>query len=405
MSFIEKILEGVAMEWKTLEEVSTFRRGSFPQPYGEPGWYDGEGAMPFVQVVDVGSNMRLVEKTKNLISILAQPKSVFVPEGTVIVTLQGSIGRVAITQYDAYVDRTLAIFEEFKIEINKKYFAYQIENIFKSKKETARGSTIKTITKEEFGKFPIPIPPLEIQQKIVNILDSFKELTAQLVAELTAELAARKQQYHYYRERLLTFEEDEVEWKMLGEVGELVRGNGLPKSDFTDIGVPAIHYGQIYTYYSTFTEKTISFVSPETARKLKKFNKGDVIITNTSENFKDVGKSVVYLGNESGVTGGHATIFRPFETLIGKFFAYYTQTAAFAKKKGKYAKGTKVIDVSANDLAKIILPIPSIKEQERIISILDKFDTLYHSICESLPKEMELRQKQYQYYSDMLLNL
>jgi len=87
----------------------------------------------------------------------------------------------------------------------------------------------------------------------------------------------------------------EVEWKALGDVGELIRGNGLPKADFTESGIPAIHYGQIYTYYGTFTTETKSFVSPETAEKLKKVNKGDVVITNISENLEDVGKAVVYL--------------------------------------------------------------------------------------------------------------
>ncbi|MEL4142486.1 hypothetical protein [Klebsiella pneumoniae] len=84
----------------------------------------------------------------------------------------------------------------------------------------------------------------------------------------------------------------EVNWKALGELGELVRGNGLPKTDFTESGVPAIHYGQIYTYYGLSTQTTISFVSPETAKKLKKVDRGDVVITNTSENLEDVGKAL-----------------------------------------------------------------------------------------------------------------
>ena len=134
-----------------------------------------------------------------------------------------------------------------------------------------------------------------------------------------------------YRDQLLSFGEDEVEWKRLGEVGELVRGNGLPKTDFTETGVPAIHYGQIYTYYGVYTDKTISFVSPETAKKLKKVNCGDVVLTNTSENLEDVGKAVVYLGKEQAVTGGHATIFKPSKDILGKYFAYYTQTEGFSK--------------------------------------------------------------------------
>ena len=190
------------VQWKTLGEVAEYRRGSFPQPYGENRWYGGENAMPFIQVADVGKNMRLVENTKQKISKLAQPKSVFVPAETVLVTLQGSIGRVAITQYDSYVDRTLAIFQRFNIKINKKYFAYQLERKFAVEKETARGSTIKTITKEEFTN-----PPIKEQEQIVTILDKFDLLVNDISVGLPAELSARRSQYEYYRNRLLTFKE------------------------------------------------------------------------------------------------------------------------------------------------------------------------------------------------------
>ena len=113
------------VEWKTFGEVSEFRRGSFPQPYTNPSWYGGEDAAPFVQVADVKDDFfELKEQTKQTISIIAQPLSVFVPKGSVLITLQGTIGRVAITQYDAYVDRTIAIFTNFKREMSKKYFCY-----------------------------------------------------------------------------------------------------------------------------------------------------------------------------------------------------------------------------------------------------------------------------------------
>ncbi|MGR9875299.1 restriction endonuclease subunit S [Escherichia coli] len=207
-----------------------------------------------------------------------------------------------------------------------------------------------------------------------------------------------------YLEKLL--DGVEVEWLPLGKLGELVRGNGLPKSDFTESGVPAIHYGQIYTFYGLSTETTKSFVSHETAKKLKKVNSGDVVITNTSENFTDVGKALVYLGKEQAVTGGHATIFKPNSTIIGKYFAYFTQTDSFANEKRKYSKGTKVIDVSASDMAKIIIPIPcpdnpekSLAIQSEIVRILDKFTAL----TAELTAELNMRKKQYNYYRDQLL--
>jgi type I restriction enzyme S subunit len=191
-----------------------------------------------------------------------------------------------------------------------------------------------------------------------------------------------------------------VEWKTLAEMGELIRGSGLPKSDFTEVGVPAIHYGQIYTYYKNSTIETKSFVSPKTAEKLKKVDKGDVVITNTSENLEDVGKALLYLGEEQAVTGGHATIFKPKKSILGMYFVYYTQTLAFALEKKRYAKGTKVIDVSATDMGKIQLPIPPLHVQAEIVRILDAFT----AVTAELTAELNLRKKQYNYYRDQLLS-
>ena len=99
-----------------------------------------------------------------------------------------------------------------------------------------------------------------------------------------------------------------VERKRLGDIGVIIRGNGLQKKDFTESGVGCIHYGQIYTYYGTCAYKTKSFVSPELAEKLQKVNTGDLVIAVTSENVEDVGKCVVWLGDEQIVTGAHAAI-------------------------------------------------------------------------------------------------
>ena len=198
------------VEWKNLEDVASFRRGSFPQPYGNSEWYDGEGCMPFVQVADLADfGFVLHKSTKQQISKLAQPKSVYVEKGTVIVSLQGTIGRVAITQYDCYVDRTLAIFNSFKVDINKKYFAHQLKAKFDLEKEFARGSTLKTITKEEFSKFQIPIPPIEEQNRIVSLLDKFDKLTHSIKEGLPREIELRQKQYEYYRDLLLSFPKSE----------------------------------------------------------------------------------------------------------------------------------------------------------------------------------------------------
>ena len=152
-----------------------------------------------------------------------------------------------------------------------------------------------------------------------------------------------------------------VKYRTLGEIGELVRGNGMPKSDFVESGVGCIHYGQIYTYYGTWTAETKSFVSEETAAKLAQVEPGDLIITNTSENLDDVCKAVAWLGNEIIVTGGHATVLKHRED--PKYVSYVLQTEAFQLEKRKFANGTKVIDVSAKSLAKIEIPVPPIEVQ------------------------------------------
>ena len=155
---------------KTIKEVATYRRGSFPQPYGLSKWYDDISGMPFVQVVDVGDNRKLKQETKQRISAEGAKMSVFVKKGSVILTIQGSIGRICITQYDAYVDRTLLIFESFLEEFNKYFFMTIVHQKFEIEKEKAPGGIIKTITKESLSSFEISYPILEEQVRITQIL-------------------------------------------------------------------------------------------------------------------------------------------------------------------------------------------------------------------------------------------
>jgi type I restriction enzyme, S subunit len=177
-----------AGEWveDTLDDIATFRRGSFPQPYGLPEWYDEKNGMPFIQVFDVGDDFRLKDKTKSKISKLGAEKSVFIPEGTLIVTLQGSIGRVAITHYDAYIDRTLLIFETFQKPIDKVFFSRVIQNLFDIEKEKAPGGIIKTITKESLSDFKVKYPTIDEQQRIATCLSSLDALITAETQKLEA---------------------------------------------------------------------------------------------------------------------------------------------------------------------------------------------------------------------------
>ena len=189
----KKRLPGFSDEWKevSLIELADFRRGSFPQPYGLPEWYDNENGEPFIQVYDVGDNFNLKPTTKSKISELAQVQSVFIKKGTLIVTLQGSIGKVAITNYDAYIDRTLLLFSSFKMKVDIYFIMYQIHNLFNIEKEKAPGGIIKTITKEVLSNFKIKLPSFEEQTAIAEIL-TIADRELQLQKEKLVQLQTQK---------------------------------------------------------------------------------------------------------------------------------------------------------------------------------------------------------------------
>ena len=191
---------------------------------------------------------------------------------------------------------------------------------------------------------------------------------------------------------------DGVEYKKLGEIAEIIRGNGLQKSDFVDSGVGCIHYGQIYTKYGAFADKTITYVTPELAKTLKTVSTGDLVVAITSENVEDVCKCVAWLGGDDIVTGGHAAIVKHKQN--PKYLSYIFQTVEFFRQKRKYVIGTKVIEMSPKKLAEISIPIPPLAIQNEIVKLLDNFTEL----TAELTAELQLRKKQYSFYRDSLLN-
>ena len=408
-TFLEKLLDGTEVEWKPLWSVTTWdKRFNAVEKEKQPKvikyhYYLASELKPLI--VD-GGNVKLLTTNESDIWTTEELVQSNISEGEIIAIPWG--GNPIVQYYKGKfvtADNRIATSNNTKI-LDNKFLYYFLLSKLDVISSFYRGSGIKHPSMYHVLEMLIPIPPLPVQTEIVRILDALTALTS----ELTSELILRRKQYKYYRENFLSVDNlklstENIQWVKLNDLGELIRGNGLQKKDFTETGVPAIHYGQIYTYYGTFATKTKSFVSPELAKKLKKVDCGDVVITNTSENFEDVGKAMVYLGTDQAVTGGHATIFKPnHEKILSKYFVYLTQTSFFTNEKRKYAKGTKVIDVSATDMAKIILPIPPLKEQQRIVSILDKFETLTNSITEGLPLAIEQSQKRYEYYRELLLN-
>lgn len=383
------MLQGAEVEWKPLGDVAELKRGtSITKKTSTEGKYP---------VISGGQQPAYyIDK--------------FNREGETL-TVAGS---GAYAGFVMYWNEPIFVSDAFSIKANEeqvlpRYIYHFLLNIQEKIHDLKAGGGVPHVYAKDVARFLIPIPcptdtkkSLEIQRKLVEILDKF--------TELEAELDCRKRQYEYYRNKLLAFDMlntppeklNNIITMSLGEVGTFTRGSGLQKKDFTPTGVGCIHYGQIYTYYGTYAYKTKSFVSQKFAQKARKAKYGDLIIATTSENDEDVCKAVVWLGNEDIAVSSDACFY--IHKMNPKYVAYYFQTEQFQKQKRKFITGAKVRRVNASDLAKIKIPIPPLSEQQRIVSILDKFDTLTSSISEGLPKEIELRRKQYEYYREQLLS-
>ena len=184
-----------------------------------------------------------------------------------------------------------------------------------------------------------------------------------------------------------------VEYKSLGEIATIARGGNFQKKDFCDRGVPCIHYGQIYTKYGLFTDKTITFITEERAKKQKFAKTNDIIMAVTSENIEDVCKCLAWLGNEDVAVSGHSAIISHNQN--PKYLVYYFHSQMFFIQKRKLAHGTKVIEVTPDTLKSIKLPVPPLEVQREIVHILDSFTLL--------TAELTARKKQYEFYRDKLL--
>ena len=406
MKYIEKLLKGAEVKWMPLGEVAEIKRGKSLQK-SDIGLGDipiilyGELYTTYGNYIEEVVSHTSLERANN--ATLAVKSNLLLPLSST--TKEAQIGKASVlcTNKPVYIGGDALILSHSQ---DAGYLVHLLNSGWfeKRKMRCVKGTTIMHLSPKELLEISIPVPPLAVQEEIARILDKFTTLEA----ELEAELDCRKRQYEYYRNQLLSLDVitskgnlNNVEVMTLGEIGTFVRGSGLQKKDFTPAGVGCIHYGQIYTYYGTCADKTKSFVSYEFAQKARKAKTGDLIIATTSENDDDVCKAVVWLGDDEIAVSSDACYFT--HKMNPKYVAYYFQTDSFQKQKRSFITGTKVRRVNATDLTKIKIPIPPLAEQQRIVSILDKFEALTTSISEGLPKEIALRRKQYEYYRNQLL--
>lgn len=408
LSYLEKLLDGVEVEWLSLSKVFNLRNGYTPSKTKKEFWENGD--IPWFRMDDIRENGRILGNSPQRISSCAVKGGKLFPENSILISTSATIGEHALITVPHLANQRftcLALKESYVDCFDIKFLFYYCFSLAEWCRKNTTMSSFASVDMDGFKKFLIPLPcpdnpekSLAIQSEIVRILDKFTALTA----ELTAELNMRKKQYNYYRDQLLSFDNEDVPHLPMGQkdIGEFIRGGTFQKKDFMDAGVGCIHYGQIYTYYGTYAKKTKTHISATLAKKCKKAQKGNLIIATTSENDEDVCKAVAWLGSEDIAVSSDACIYK--HNLNPKYVSYFFQTEQFQNQKRQYITGAKVRRVNADNLSKILIPVPSMEIQERIVSILDKFDTLTNSITEGLPREIALRQKQYEYYRDLLFS-
>lgn len=307
----------------------------------------------------------------------------------------------------------LRIKDEYIKNISPSYLKYAFRSVSfrKQIKKAVRGVTRFYVSKPDFMKLLIPLPPLSIQSEIVHILDSFTLLTA----ELTAELTARQKQYAFYRDYLLDFSNEDVtkkipdidcsnvEYKRLGDIATAIyRGAGIKRDEVTETGIPCVRYGEIYTTYNVTFNNCVSHTDEDKIQNKKYFEHGDVLFAITGESVEEIAKSCVYLGHDKCLAGGDIVVLKHNQN--PKYMAYVLSTTNAQSQKSKGKVKSKVVHSSVPAISDIIIPIPPLAEQEKIANMIVRFDHLCNDISNGLPAEIEARKKQYEYYRDTLLS-
>lgn len=239
----------------------------------------------------------------------------------------------------------------------------------------------------KYSKFRIPLPPLDIQKEIAKILNEFTELEA----ELEAELESRKKQYEYYRRELLKAS-DKTELITLGEIGRVSMCKRIYKNQTSPSGdIPFYKIG-------TFGQEPNAFISRELYEKYKdKYpypNKGDILLSASGT----IGRRVIYDGEPAYYQDSNIIWFEHDEKVVLNKYLYHL----YAEIEWDTEGGT-IKRLYNDNLKKVSIPLPTLSEQKRIVSILDKFDSLVNDISIGLPAELKARRKQYEYYRNKLL--
>lgn len=403
MSKLEELIQQYCpdgVEYVRLGDVMSIQRGASPRPI-QNYLTDDEYGIPWIKIGDVSIESKYITSTKERVTKEGAAKSRFLKRGSFILSNSMSFGRPYILEIDGCIHDGWISMCDFEKHLLPDFLYYLlrssvVQDFWISKANS--GGAVTNLNSDIVRGTLIPVPPLTVQEEIVRILDTFTELQA----ELQAELQKRKQQYNYYRDYLLSFEgRTDVEWKKLGEIASIKTGRRFVRTDIRESGVPCFHYGDIYTYYGLTATKTKGYLDEELAKKLRFAQPNDVVVVCAGENDMDIGVGVAWLGDEPAVVHDACCILHHNQS--PRYISHFLRTHNYHLQMKKYVKNGKISSLPASGLAEALIPLPSLEEQERIASILDRFDSLTNDLAAGLPAEIEKRRQQYEYYRDKLL--
>lgn len=248
----------------------------------------------------------------------------------------------------------------------------------------------------KYSKFKIPLPPLEVQQEIVRILDTFTELTTELTTKLTRELTARKKQYEYYRDGLFeSFDKHKIELKDICKFSYGYTDKAKEFGNARFVRITDIDNN------GCLNEDNAKYIDLSEECKKYILKKGDLLMARTGATY---GKTLYIPNNNPAI---YASFLIKLDLnnniILNKYYWHFSKSILYWEQANRLVSKASQPQFNSNALCKIKVPIPSIEEQEKIVSILDKFDSLYNDISKRIPAEIEARQKQYEYYRDKLL--
>lgn len=392
--------EGV--EYRPIEELFTTRNGYTPSKSNSSYWENG--TVPWFRMEDIRENGGILSESLQSVHESALKKGGMFPAGSIIVATSATIGEHALINVDFLCNQRFTVLilkDEFKNLLSPKFIYYYSFILDRWCLSNTTQSSFASVDMKRFKKFEFPVPPMEIQEAIVEILDKFTNLEA----ELEAELEARTLQYEYYRDSL--FEALDCPRATLGELGKFYGGlKGKTKNDFGSSGARYISYKNVYENISTdFTWP--DFVQVKEGENQLSLMKGDILLTGSSENMEESGLSSVVTKEpgEKAYLNSFSICYRLNDpSILNPEFSKYLFRSRLARKQIiRTAQGVTRFNVSKKKLANVTIPIPSLEEQQRIVDILDRFDALTTSLSEGLPAELAARRSQYEYYRDQLL--